>query len=114
MDHPVSKSPWHTARGNPAAHGGMSIAGTSKSGTSWPPPAPANSSPACSFTITSTASGCLMRTMTDHLSAHSLEVVTAHPPDNYIELHASSAFSFLEAASAPEAYIERALEINMP
>jgi error-prone DNA polymerase len=52
--------------------------------------------------------------MTDHPYTHSLEVVRAHPPDNYIELHASSAFSFLEAASAPEAYIERALEIEMP
>jgi len=34
--------------------------------------------------------------------------------DHYVELHASSAFSFLEAASQPEALIERAAELNMP
>jgi error-prone DNA polymerase len=32
----------------------------------------------------------------------------------YIELHAASAFSFLEAASLPEALIERAAELAMP
>ncbi len=32
----------------------------------------------------------------------------------YIELHASSAFSFLEGASQPEALIERAGELDMP
>ncbi len=32
----------------------------------------------------------------------------------YIELHASSAFSFLEAASLPESLIERAAELEMP
>ncbi|MBS1806105.1 MAG: error-prone DNA polymerase [Acidobacteria bacterium] len=52
--------------------------------------------------------------MTDHGSSHPFEIATAHPPDSYIELHAASAFSFLEAASAPESYIERAIEINMP
>ncbi|MFP5237270.1 MAG: DNA polymerase III subunit alpha [Acidobacteriota bacterium] len=34
--------------------------------------------------------------------------------DHYIELHASSAFSFLEAASLPEDLIERALALQMP
>jgi error-prone DNA polymerase len=34
--------------------------------------------------------------------------------DEYIELHASSAFSFLAGSSAPEAYIERAVDIGMP
>ena len=52
-----------------------------------------------------------MPTMTE---TRAFEIVSAQPPDTYIELHASSAFSFLEAASAPESYIERALEINMP
>jgi error-prone DNA polymerase len=33
---------------------------------------------------------------------------------DYVELHASSAFSFLEAASQPEALIERAAELEMP
>jgi len=32
----------------------------------------------------------------------------------YIELHAASAFSFLAAASQPEALIERAAELGMP
>jgi error-prone DNA polymerase len=32
----------------------------------------------------------------------------------YIELHTSSAFSFLEAASQPEALVERAAELGMP
>jgi error-prone DNA polymerase len=34
--------------------------------------------------------------------------------DAYIELHSSSAFSFLAAASQPETLIERAAELNMP
>jgi len=33
---------------------------------------------------------------------------------DYVELHASSAFSFLAAASQPEALIERAAELEMP
>ncbi len=32
----------------------------------------------------------------------------------YVELHAASAFSFLEGASLPEALIERACELEMP
>ena len=32
----------------------------------------------------------------------------------YIELHASSAFSFLAASSQPESFIERAVELGMP
>ena len=32
----------------------------------------------------------------------------------YIELHSASAFSFLEAASVPEALIQRAFELDMP
>jgi error-prone DNA polymerase len=34
--------------------------------------------------------------------------------DEYIELHAASAFSFLAAASQPEALIERAAQLGMP
>ena len=34
--------------------------------------------------------------------------------EHYVELHASSAFSFLEAASLPESLIERAAELEMP
>ena len=34
--------------------------------------------------------------------------------ERYVELHAASAFSFLEGASLPEELIERAVELNMP
>src|SRR5690349_7807141 len=34
--------------------------------------------------------------------------------DRYIELHAASAFSFLEGASQPEGLIKRAVELEMP
>ena len=34
--------------------------------------------------------------------------------EQYIELHAASAFSFLEAASQPESLIERAVALEMP
>src|SRR5580700_730619 len=33
---------------------------------------------------------------------------------DYVELHAASAFSFLDGASQPEALIERAIELDMP
>ena len=32
--------------------------------------------------------------------------------EEYIELHASSAFSFLASSSEPESYIERAVEMS--
>ncbi|HZP05013.1 MAG TPA: error-prone DNA polymerase [Terracidiphilus sp.] len=38
----------------------------------------------------------------------------ADADSEYIELHASSAFSFLDGASQPDALIERALKLNMP
>src|SRR5271156_2965896 len=34
--------------------------------------------------------------------------------ETYVELHAASAFSFLEGASLPEALIERAAELELP
>ena len=34
--------------------------------------------------------------------------------ERYVELHAASAFSFLEGASQPEELIERAVELEMP
>jgi len=52
--------------------------------------------------------------MTDHASNSAFEILPTHPQENYIELHAASAFSFLESSSAPESYIERAVELNMP
>jgi len=36
------------------------------------------------------------------------------PPPSYIELHAASAFSFLQGASLPEALIDRAAELGYP
>ncbi len=33
---------------------------------------------------------------------------------SYVELHAASAFSFLEAASLPEAIVDRAAELGYP
>ena len=33
---------------------------------------------------------------------------------SYVELHAASAFSFLEAASLPEALVDRAAELGYP
>ncbi len=34
--------------------------------------------------------------------------------DDYVELHASSAFSFLDGASQPESLVERAVQLEMP
>ena len=34
--------------------------------------------------------------------------------ERYVELHAASAFSFLEGASQPEGMIEHAVELEMP
>jgi error-prone DNA polymerase len=34
--------------------------------------------------------------------------------DRYVELHAASAFSFLEGASQPESLVERAVDLEMP
>jgi len=52
--------------------------------------------------------------MTDASSSRGLQILSRNPAEEYIELHAASAFSFLEAASAPEFFIERAIEIDMP
>ncbi len=46
--------------------------------------------------------------MTDVLSG------AAGHTEDYVELHASSAFSFLDGASQPEALMERAVELQMP
>jgi error-prone DNA polymerase len=44
----------------------------------------------------------------------SLRAITAQPTPRYIELHAASAFSFLEGASQPEDLIARAQELEIP
>jgi error-prone DNA polymerase len=46
-------------------------------------------------------------------TANTAAPANSAPPD-YIELHASSAFSFLDGASLPETLIERAVELGMP
>src|SRR5579862_2234914 len=80
-------------------------------------------------------SGGWRRTMTDRLAVHndhSPGTPVCHPNDasrprvqaaptprkksdsEYVELHASSAFSFLDGASQPEVLMERAAELDMP
>src|SRR4029077_11441875 len=39
---------------------------------------------------------------------------TSHPAAMYVELHAASAFSFLQGASLPEALVARAAELGYP
>ena len=46
--------------------------------------------------------------------APSKPVRAACRAEEYVELHAASAFSFLEGASQPEALVERAVELDMP
>ena len=43
-------------------------------------------------------------------------ITIVHPSstEEYIELHASSAFSFLAGSSQPESFVERAVELGMP
>ncbi|HEY2473087.1 MAG TPA: error-prone DNA polymerase [Terracidiphilus sp.] len=48
--------------------------------------------------------------MTDDTIAHTRPAVS----EEYVELHASSAFSFLEGSSHPESFVERAIELEMP
>src|SRR5215469_11594612 len=52
--------------------------------------------------------------MTDAQYKHAPCTIIRNNAEQYIELHVSSAFSFLSASSGPEAYIERAVEIGMP
>lgn len=49
--------------------------------------------------------------MTDTIKNKS---VSSHNSHEYVELHASSAFSFLDGASQPESLMERAAQLNMP
>jgi error-prone DNA polymerase len=54
-----------------------------------------------------------MRFMTEAHKHPTRSAISLNASDRYVELHASSAFSFLAGASAPEALIERAVEIDM-
>src|SRR5579884_3401020 len=87
-----------TVRGSATVAGGPPRSGDRSNGTSSPaiPAAPCSAAAWC--IISSTTSGRWWRSMTEQ----------------YVELHAASAFSFLEGASQPEALIERAASLGMP
>jgi error-prone DNA polymerase len=55
-----------------------------------------------------------MRCMTDVHGITLRNSTASAGSEEYIELHASSAFSFLAGASEPESFIERAVELDMP
>src|ERR1019366_1099395 len=88
------------AHGVARVAGGRSLAGTRRSGTYWPKLAMALWLPYCWCRIAAKTSGGWKPTMTDAAE--------------YVELHASSAFSFLAGASQPDTLAERAAQIEMP
>src|ERR1700694_664001 len=96
----ATKSQPPMAHGKPAAAGGPPASGIWRSGTCSPRATMAQPSHACWFAIIRAMNGGWRRTLTE--------------PAEYVELHASSAFSFLAGASQPESLIERAAEIGMP
>ena len=55
-----------------------------------------------------------MHFMTEQQSNSAPDAIVRQTSDEYIELHASSAFSFLAGSSSPESFVERAVEIGMP
>ncbi|HMJ24402.1 MAG TPA: error-prone DNA polymerase [Pyrinomonadaceae bacterium] len=57
-----------------------------------------------------------MQTSNGNLSKPNSQLLTAHRslPTNYVELHARSAFSFLQGASTPEELIATCSELGMP
>ena len=52
--------------------------------------------------------------MTDQQADAAVSIPIRDIDGDYIELHASSAFSFLAGSSNPDSYIERAIQIGMP
>jgi error-prone DNA polymerase len=52
--------------------------------------------------------------MTDAHGITICKVPVRNHSNEYVELHATSAFSFLAGSSEPESFIERAVELNMP
>ncbi len=52
--------------------------------------------------------------MTDEQTNPAADNVVRDMDSEYIELHASSAFSFLAGSSSPESFVERAIRIGMP
>src|SRR5258708_6824160 len=86
------------APGWPAATGGIKPSGVLSNGTSSRERTTAQCFAAASHAIFCKTSGRWRRSMTDR----------------YVELHAASAFSFLEGASQPETLIERAVALEMP
>src|SRR5689334_20794868 len=91
----------HTAPGKRVAAGGPTTDGTQKNGTSSHQTRVVNRLRVCSHLIAFETYGCLRRSMTNREC-------------KYIELHAASAFSFLAGSSQPDAFIERAVELEMP
>src|ERR1035438_5302173 len=87
-------------RGKLQAAGGRPRDGTWRSGTFLPSIRVAYRLHVCSF-------------MTAHRTSGESRLIMTESAD-YIELHAASAFSFLDGASQPEALIERAIELEMP
>src|SRR5258708_24392313 len=55
-----------------------------------------------------------MRCMIEENGITICNPTAANVTEEYLELHASSAFSFLAGSSEPESFIERAGELNMP
>src|SRR6266481_5997255 len=56
-----------------------------------------------------------MQTNIGNGSRQRKQLITAHRlPTNYVELHARSAFSFLQGASTPEDLIATCAELKMP
>src|SRR5215472_5235483 len=54
-----------------------------------------------------------MHFMTEAYNCHANRKISSTSSSQYVELHATSAFSFLAGASAPESLVERAVEIDM-
>src|SRR6516165_9947011 len=122
------------AHGEPAVAGGRRTTGTWKSGTYWRNATMARQWHACWCAIEAGMNGGWKRSMTRALvpNDHSPGTPVCHPNDatrpraqeypaarktnesEYIELHAASAFSFLDGASEPETLVERAVELDMP
>src|ERR1039458_1580099 len=144
METIVSRSRLPTVPGEPAAAGGLRMGGIRKNGTLWPRDLVAKRLAACWFWIGCGTNGGWRRSMTDRCSpvpnTRSPGTPVCYPNDayeppalqestsvsrrrqstaiahdsEYVELHATSAFSFLAGASQPEALIERAAELDMP
>ncbi len=66
------------------------------------------------FMTVCTTRGFWMLFMTENQSNTAPDIVIRNIHEEYIELHTSSAFSFLAGSSDPDSYVQRAIEIGMP